>query len=229
MPYTYDYPRPMLTVDIFLLRLKHDRLEVLLIQRKNDPFKGRWALPGGYVEIEEPLEAAAKRELSEETGIKDIPLRKINVFGEPGRDPRGRTITIVYLGVVPLEFRERAKAGDDAIASQWYHINNLPDLAFDHTRIVTACYDNFRNNFLRKFWFLLFLENEFASELIRLLFSNVLELKLPIAEIQNILFNLPFVGQTKNKQTFLKNISNNDIIKLNDSVITDIWQNILTN
>ena len=229
MPYTYDHPRPMVTVDIFLTRFNMDHLELLLIKRKNDPFKGQWALPGGYVEIDEPLEIAAKRELFEETGIENIPLYKLNVFGEPGRDPRGRTITVVYFGVIPYEISDVLKAGDDAVESQWFSLNNLPDLAFDHDHIIEACHKRLQSNLLHKFWFLLFLDNEFNAEQILELFENISELKFPVDKIHNILFNLPFISQTKRKHTFLKKISNNDILTLNNNVITNIWQNILSN
>jgi 8-oxo-dGTP diphosphatase len=229
MPYTYDYPRPMVTVDIFLTRFNMDHLELVLIKRKNDPFKGQWALPGGYVEIDEPLKSSAKRELFEETGIENIPLYRLNVFGDPGRDPRGRTITIVYFGVIPYEVSDVLKAGDDAAESQWFGLDNLPEFAFDHDQIVETCHKRFQSNLLHKFWFLLFLENEFNAEQILELFENISELKFPIDKIHNILFNLPFISQTKRKHTFLKNISNNDILKLNDDVITNVWRNILSN
>ena len=229
MPHLYDYPRPMLTVDIFLLRLNHTHLELLLIQRKNEPFRGKWALSGGFVEIDEPTESAAKREFSEETGLENIDLVKMDVFGDPGRDPRGRTITIVYFGVIPFEVSDVQKAGDDAAESQWFHLNNLPELAFDHDHIVEVCHKRFQSNLLHKFWFLLFLKNEFTTKQILELLNNISELKFPVDKIDNILFNLPLVSQTKGKHTFLKKIPNNDILKLNDEVITNIWQNILTN
>lgn len=228
MPH-YDYPRPMLTVDIFLLRLKDNHLEVLLIQRKNDPFKNKWALPGGYVEIEEPIESAAKRELLEETGIENIDLVKMDVFGEPGRDPRGRTITIVYFGVIPFEVSNELKPGDDAAESRWYSLSNLPELAFDHNHIVEVCHKKFQNNLLQKFWFLLFLDKEFSAEEILQLANNISEPKLPVAKIQDILFNLPFVKKVKDKQTFFKEISNDDLLKLDESKLINICQNILKN
>ncbi|HRT31038.1 MAG TPA: NUDIX hydrolase, partial [Anaerolineae bacterium] len=96
MPYTYDYPRPMLTVDIALARPGPRGPEVLLIQRGHPPFKGAWALPGGFVEEGETLEQAARRELQEETGLTDLPLQQLAAFGDPGRDPRGWTVSVVF-------------------------------------------------------------------------------------------------------------------------------------
>lgn len=219
MSYTYTHPRPMITVDIFLLRLNHDHFEVLLIQRKNDPFKDKWALPGGYVEIDEPLKAAARRELLEETGLKNIPLYKLDVFGDPGRDPRGRTITVVYFGAVP-ELKKPVKAGDDAVQAQWFSLNHLPDLAFDHNRILRACYEKFKGNLLLRSWLFLFLDEEFS---VKEMHSR---LKLPENKIEAILLNFPFLKQEK-KYVLKKEISNEDLLKLSDADIAAIWRNIL--
>jgi 8-oxo-dGTP diphosphatase len=108
--------------------------EVLLVQRKNDPFRGRWAVPGGFVDLEERLEAAARRELEEETGINGIPLRFFGAYGEPGRDPRGRTITFIYWTRLPE--KPEAKAADDAADCRWFDLDHLPELAFDHNQIL---------------------------------------------------------------------------------------------
>ncbi|HET6268138.1 MAG TPA: NUDIX hydrolase [Acidobacteriota bacterium] len=108
--------------------------EVLLVQRKNDPFAGRWAIPGGFVHEDERLLDAAKRELREETGITEAALQYFNVYGEPGRDPRGRTVTFVYWLDAPK--KPDAKAGDDAADCRWFPLPALPQLAFDHNRIL---------------------------------------------------------------------------------------------
>jgi 8-oxo-dGTP diphosphatase len=219
----------MVTIDISLLRLNYDQLEVLLIQRKNDPFQNKWALPGGFVDIDEPLEVAAKRELLEETGLDNIPLCKIDIFGDPGRDPRGRTITILYLGVLPPGSSKPEKAGDDAADAKWFALDKLPELAFDHRRIVEVCYEKFRSNMLLKFWFLLFVENEFNINQIIYLLDSISELKLSVAKLRHILFNLPFARPANGKETFFKDISNTEILNLDDSELTRIWQNMLTN
>ena len=97
--YVYDWPRPMVTADAAVFAFVDGKARLLLIQRKHEPYQGRWALPGGFVEIDEDLPEAAARELAEETGLKDVPLEQLRTFGKPGRDPRGRTITVVYFGI----------------------------------------------------------------------------------------------------------------------------------
>lgn len=107
---------------------------VLLVKRKKDPFKGKWALPGGFLEDEEPLEEGAKRELQEETGLKVENLKQLKAFGTPGRDPRGRTISIVFYGEIASE--EKVEGSDDAEEAKWFSVNALPELAFDHSEIM---------------------------------------------------------------------------------------------
>lgn len=133
--YIYDYPRPMLTADCMVV---NDRNEVLLVRRGNDPYKGCWALPGGFMEMDETLEHCAVRELEEETGLKvdEQDIRLIGIYSAPGRDPRGRTVTAAYL-VKNVECRMKdAHAGDDAAELRWWSLFALPTLAFDHAQIV---------------------------------------------------------------------------------------------
>jgi 8-oxo-dGTP diphosphatase len=137
MPYEYDHPRPMVTADTAIFRSHEGRLEVLLIQRGKPPFKGSWALPGGFVEMEEDLEDAARRELGEETGLSAAWMEQLKTFGRPGRDPRGRVITVVYLAVAPAGGIE-PRAGDDAARAAWFDPRNPPPLAFDHAEVL-AC------------------------------------------------------------------------------------------
>jgi 8-oxo-dGTP diphosphatase len=132
--YTYHYPKPSVTTDCILLK-KNTHTEILLIKRKHDPFIGKWALPGGFVEIDEDLKEGAKRELIEETGIENIQLTQFKTYGKPGRDPRGRTISVVYSGYVE-EQKNDIKAGDDAAEVSWFDLGKLPALAFDHKFIL---------------------------------------------------------------------------------------------
>lgn len=136
--YTYEYPRPMLTADCMVT---NSRGEVLLVRRGNDPFKGCWALPGGFMEMDETIEHCAVRELEEETGLKvsEKDLRLIGVYSAPGRDPRGRTVTAAYAvsGKWIEESGKIAVAGDDAAEVRWWPLNALPPLAFDHAQIVS--------------------------------------------------------------------------------------------
>lgn len=133
-PYCYDYPRPSVTVDIVLLT-REPRSRVLLIRRKRDPFAGAWALPGGFIEMDETLETSARRELREETGIEGGELAQLHTFGDPARDPRGRTISVAYLGRVDAD-AVRPVAADDAAEVGWFALDALPPLAFDHDRII---------------------------------------------------------------------------------------------
>ena len=131
--FCYDYPRPAVTVDIVVF--SDDVLDVVLIQRKHPPFEGHWALPGGFIEMEESLEASALRELEEETGVTDVTLTEVGVFGAPFRDPRGRVITIAYTTVVEKSTLN-LEAGSDASAAAWFSKTDLPQLAFDHSEII---------------------------------------------------------------------------------------------
>lgn len=134
--YVYDWPRPMVSVDAVVFALDGNKTRLLLINRKNEPFKGRWALPGGYVGIDEELEDAVARELAEETGLRGVLLEQMHTFGKCGRDPRGRQITVAFTGIAVKGTAEIC-AGDDAQMAQWFDIERLPqDLAFDHNEVV---------------------------------------------------------------------------------------------
>ncbi|HEY89533.1 MAG TPA: NUDIX hydrolase [Thermoflexia bacterium] len=132
--YSYRYPRPGVTADVILLHSSPEGEKVLLIRRRDPPYAGRWALPGGFVEKGETLATAARRELYEETGLGAGTLRQFAAFGEPGRDPRGWTISVVFWGEV--KDTPRLQAGDDAAAARWWPWDELPPLAFDHRKIL---------------------------------------------------------------------------------------------
>jgi 8-oxo-dGTP diphosphatase len=123
-----------LTVDALVFSKAGISLQVLLIQRKNPPFQGKWALPGGFVENDEDLEDAAIRELLEETGIKLKSMIQVYAFGKPDRDPRQRVVTIAYLAV--LKDRPKIKGASDANQAEWFDVDQLPELAFDHAEII---------------------------------------------------------------------------------------------
>ena len=134
--YIYDWPRPMVTVDAVVFGVFQNKAKLLLINRKKEPFKGKWALPGGFVGIDEELEDAVARELAEETGLENIKLEQMHTFGKCGRDPRGRQITIAFMGIV-TKGGTKIKAGDDAAKAQWFDIEGLPkDMAFDHSDVA---------------------------------------------------------------------------------------------
>ena len=133
--YTYDYPRPMLTADVILLRVTDGALEALLIKRGRAPEEGRWAFPGGFMDVNERLANTATRELAEETGIADVILEPFGVFDAPKRDPRGRVITVGHIGLLCGEEVD-ARAGDDAADAGWFTISDMPALAFDHEEML---------------------------------------------------------------------------------------------
>lgn len=134
--YVYDWPRPMVTVDAVVFTKTDDKTKVLLINRGKEPFKGKWALPGGFIDMDEELEDAVVRELEEETGLTGVQLEQMRAFGTVGRDPRGRQISIAFMGIA-TKGQDMIKAGDDAAKVQWFDIENLPkDMAFDHNDVV---------------------------------------------------------------------------------------------
>lgn len=133
--YCYEYPRPALTVDSVVFGLDAEDLKVLLVRRRSEPFAGSWALPGGFVDIDEPLETAALRELEEETCVRGVALEQLHTFGAPGRDPRGRTVSVVYVGLVDLA-NHPPEAASDAAEAVWFPVSSLPPLAFDHDQIL---------------------------------------------------------------------------------------------
>ena len=133
MSYTYSYPRPAVTADCVVLTLETVP-QVLLIQRGRDPFKGAWAFPGGFMEMDETTEQCAMRELQEETGLVIDEVRQVGAYSKVDRDPRGRTVTVAYLAFVD---KPTAVSGsDDAATAAWFPVNAVPELAFDHAEIL---------------------------------------------------------------------------------------------
>ncbi len=125
-----------LTVDAIIFKIIDDCREILLIQRGREPFKGKWALPGGFVEADEDLPEAAARELLEETGIRVGAMDQLGAFGKPGRDPRHRTVSVAFVAFAPAG--AEPVAGDDADHVQWFDLAHLPELAFDHAEIIAS-------------------------------------------------------------------------------------------
>jgi 8-oxo-dGTP diphosphatase len=135
MNYTYDYPHFALTVDAVILSKSDEGLNGLFIRRAHEPFKDCWAFPGGYVNIDEVVDNAVYRELKEETNISNVSLTRFDVFDALDRDPRERTVSVVYYGFMDGS-NVTIKAGDDAIDAKWFSVNKLPELAFDHAEIL---------------------------------------------------------------------------------------------
>ena len=143
MPYTYDHPHPAVTVDIVVFTVQSGRLAAVLIRRAGWPHAGKWALPGGFVGIDESLKRAAWRELREETGLSAAYLEQLGAFGRPDRDPRERVITVVYIALAPVD-RLELQAGSDAKDARLFNVDELPELAFDHARIVGRAIERLR-------------------------------------------------------------------------------------
>lgn len=144
--YTYPHPRPFVAADSAVFTLRDGALNVLLIERGQPPYVGRWALPGGWVEEEEPVDDAGARELREETGLVNVGLRQLFTVGDPGRDPRGWCVTVVYIALIDHEAHP-VQAGDDATHAEWYPVSKLPDLAFDHAKVMRVAVERLAAHF----------------------------------------------------------------------------------
>lgn len=143
MPFTYEYPRGALTVDCVVFGLDETELKVLLIERGLAPFKGKWALPGGFVRVDETLDEAARRELLEETGLKDVFLEQLYTFGAVQRDPRERVVSVAYYALVNLA-EHPATGASDASDAAWFPVASPPALAFDHAEILATAVERLR-------------------------------------------------------------------------------------
>jgi 8-oxo-dGTP diphosphatase len=145
---TYDpsrYERPSVTVDVVIFTLQERELHVLLVKRKHWPFEGRWALPGGFVNMDESLEQAARRELEEETGVRDIYVEQLYTFGDPKRDPRTRVISVAYIALVRADL-QTLRVSDESTEVRWFPVGGLPGpLAFDHNEILATALDRLRS------------------------------------------------------------------------------------
>lgn len=133
--YCYQHPHPAITTDVVIMTIRNKQLQVLLIKRKSVPFQGRWALPGGFLNMQEDLRQCASRELEEETGVTGVFLEQLYTFGSPDRDPRERVISVAYYALIPSDVLQ-LRAATDAQAVAWYVIDELPQLGFDHLKII---------------------------------------------------------------------------------------------
>ena len=178
MPHTYEYSRPALTVDCIVFGLDaQQELKVMLIQRNIPPFQGKWAISGGFVKLDETLEAAALRELQEETGIHDVFLEQLYTFGDLARDPRDRTVTVAYYALINLTEQE-IKATADARAAAWFALSEIPQLAFDHDQILQIAIARLRGKIRYEPIGFELLPNQFTLSQLQKLYETVLDRSL---------------------------------------------------
>ena len=174
MPFEYEYARAALTVDCVVFGLDEEGLKVMLIQRAIAPFKGCWALPGGFVHVCESLDNAARRELREETGLKDVFLEQLYSFGNPDRDPREHVVSVAYYALTSLEGHE-VKADTDAENAAWFCVDDLPELAFDHEDIFEVALERLRGKLRYQPIGFELLPEKFTLTQLQKLYENILE------------------------------------------------------
>lgn len=197
--FSYKYARPALTVDCVVFGFDEGELKVLLIERALEPFKGRWAFPGGFVQVEEPLEDAARRELAEETGLKDVFLEQLHTFGAVERDPRERVVSVAYSALVKLS-DHRAKAATDAARAQWFPLSKVPKLAFDHARILEAARARLQSKGRYQAVGLELLPEKFTLSQLQHLYEAVLETELDKRNFRKRMLGLGLLVPLKETQ-----------------------------
>lgn len=172
--YSYKYPHPAVTTDCVIFGFDGAKLKVLLIERGNEPYKGRWAFPGGFLNMDESAEQGARRELMEETGMEAGYMEQFHAFTDPDRDPRERVITIAYYALCKIQ---EVKGGDDAAKAQWFSIDKIPQLAFDHDRMLHLALSALRERLhFRSISQLL--PEKFTKEEQQLLYETIMDVKL---------------------------------------------------
>ena len=196
MAHTYEFARPALTVDIVVFGLDEEDLKVMLIQRDLAPFEGQWALPGGFVRVEETLDYAARRELVEETGIKDIYLEQLYTFGSVERDPRERVVTVAYYALVNLEGHD-VQASTDARNAAWFPVSDLPELAFDHQVILDAAHERLRGKVRYQPIGFELLPDRFTLRQLQHLYEVILDRELDKRNFRKKVLAMEIVKETK--------------------------------
>ena len=202
MSFTYEYARPALTTDCVVFGLDDDDLKVLLIQRGIEPFKGKWALPGGFIQVGEDIDTCARRELQEETGLKNIFLEQLATFGTPKRDPREHVVTVAYYALVNLIDHTPA-AATDADNAAWFALDDLPKLAFDHAKILKAAKERLQGKVRYQPIGFELLPEKFTLTQLQKLYERILEHPL-------------------DKRNFRKKVTKLDILEETDEVEQDV-------
>ncbi|MCL4120345.1 UNVERIFIED_CONTAM: hypothetical protein GTU68_000455 [Idotea baltica] len=202
MSHTYKYARPALTVDCVVFGLDDEELKILLIQRNLEPYEGQWALPGGFVHVGESVDDAARRELTEETGLKRVFLEQLYTFGQPDRDPREHVVTVAYYALVRLT-DHRVQAATDARSAAWFAIDDTPKLAFDHQTILKTAHERLQTKVRYQPIGFELLPPKFPLRTLQHLYEVVLE-------------------RTLDKRNFRKKIRSMDVLEELDEIETDV-------
>ncbi len=192
MAATYDHPRPALTVDAVVFGLDDEDLEVLLIRRDLEPFQGKWALPGGFVRVEETLEEAVRRELQEETGIGEVFLEQLYTFGAVDRDPRERVVTVAYYALVKLS-DHRIKAATDARDAAWFNVSEAVNLAFDHDLILATALERLKGKVRYQPIGFELLPPQFTLTQLQRLYETILEQRLDKRNFRKKILGMNFL------------------------------------
>ena len=192
--YSYKYPHPSVTTDCVIFGFDGSRLKVLLVERGVEPFKGKWALPGGFLRMDESAEQGALRELQEETGLKTAYIKQFHTFTDPDRDPRERVITIAYYALVRLQ---DVVAGDDAARAEWFALDEVPSLAFDHDRILRTAIQEIRRQIHFEPVGFELLPSEFTIKELQLLYEAILDVKFDRRNFYKKMQHLELLTQVK--------------------------------
>jgi 8-oxo-dGTP diphosphatase len=194
MPYTYKYPHPSVTTDCVIFGFDGTTIKVLLIQRGIEPFKGKWAFPGGFMKIDETAEDCAKRELEEETGLKNTSVEQFYTFTDVNRDPRERVITIAHYALVRLS---EVKGGDDATFAQWFSMDEIPSLAFDHDRILRMAINQLKERICFEPIGFDLLPEVFTMSKLQNLYEAILEVKFDRRNFYNKMLKLGILSEAE--------------------------------
>lgn len=205
--YCYKYPHPAVTADCVIFGFDGVGIKVLLIQRGIEPYKGKWAFPGGFMQIDETVEECAKRELEEETGLKTTSVEQFYTFTDVNRDPRERVITVAHYALVRLE---EVKGGDDAMSAQWFAMNEIPSLAFDHDRILRMAVNRLKERICFEPIGFELLPEIFTMSALQNLYEAILEMKFDRRNFYNKMLKLGILSEAEERP---KNASRRTPIK----------------
>jgi len=190
--YTYEYPHPSVTTDCVIFGFDGTKLRVLLVERGIEPFKDRWAFPGGFLKMDESAETGALRELQEETGLEGAYIKQFHTFSDPNRDPRERVLTVAYYALVRMQ---EVKGGDDAANAEWFALDEVPSLAFDHDMILRLALKELRRQIHFEPIGFELLPEKFTIKELQLLYEAILDVKFDRRNFYNKMMHLEILTQ----------------------------------